>query len=174
MPVFLAALCLAAATDLKSRTISKGFLLIFMLLGILWRLFSKRPFSETLLAMLPGAVLLLFSRITAGEIGEGDGWFFVVSGLFLSWREAAVLFLSGLMLCGCSFLRPGPPAERTREKNGFRSCRSCFPAESGSFFHKGKESGTGLQRQLYDRGGTGASGDFSRSCLFAFSCVPGS
>ena len=34
MPVFLAALCLAAATDLKSRTISKGFLLIFMLLGI--------------------------------------------------------------------------------------------------------------------------------------------
>ena len=100
MPVFLAALCLAAATDLKSRTISRGFLLIFMLLGIRWRLFSKRPFSETLLAMLPGAVLLLFSRITAGEIGEGDGWFFVVSGLFLSWREAAVLFLSGLMLCG--------------------------------------------------------------------------
>ena len=100
MPVFLAALCLAAATDLKSRTISKGFLLIFMLLGILWWLFSQRPFSETLLAMLPGVVLLLFSRITAGEIGEGDGWFFVVSGLFLSWREAAVLFLSGLMLCG--------------------------------------------------------------------------
>ena len=100
MPVFLATLCLAAATDLKSRTISKGFLLIFMLLGILWRLFSERPFSETLLAMLPGAVLLFFSRITAGEIGEGDGWFFVVSGLFLNWREAAVLFLSGLMLCG--------------------------------------------------------------------------
>ena len=76
-----------------------------MLLGIFWRLFSERPFSETpfsetLLAMLPGAVLLLFSRITAGKIGEGDGWFFVVSGLFLSWREAAVLFLSGLMLCG--------------------------------------------------------------------------
>ena len=70
MPVFLAALCLAAATDLKSRTISKGFLLIFMLLGILWRLFSERPFSETLLAMLPGAMLLLFSRITAGEMGE--------------------------------------------------------------------------------------------------------
>ena len=92
MPVFLAALCLAAATDLKSRTISKEFLLIFMLLGILWRLFSERPFYETLLAMLPGAMLLLFSRITAGEIGEGDGWFFVVSGLFLSWREAAFLF----------------------------------------------------------------------------------
>ena len=54
-------------------------------------------------------------------------------------EEAAVLFLSGLMLCGgygLFVLAAGAAGGKDMRKKRLRSCRSCFPAESGSFFIK--------------------------------------
>lgn len=37
--------------------------------------------------MIPGIMLLLIGMLTRGLLGEGDGWFFIVSGFFLGWQE---------------------------------------------------------------------------------------
>ena len=47
-----------------------------------------------------GGILLFISRLIGGGIGEGDGWFFVVAGLFLSPGENGLLLLSGIFLSG--------------------------------------------------------------------------
>lgn len=51
-------------------------------------------------SMLPGAGLLVLSRVSRGSIGAGDGWFFLVSGLLLdaSWNLALLCY--AVMLCG--------------------------------------------------------------------------
>lgn len=46
-----------------------------------------------------GAVVLFLSKITEGAIGEGDGWFFVVSGLYLGAAANLLLLAGGFMLC---------------------------------------------------------------------------
>lgn len=44
-----------------------------------------------------GLVLLFVSHVTAGGLGAGDAWFFLVTGLYLSWTEN----LSLLCYSGC-------------------------------------------------------------------------
>lgn len=46
-----------------------------------------------------GIFLLILGQITDGGIGEGDGWFFIVTGFFLEPAENFMLFLSGLIFC---------------------------------------------------------------------------
>ena len=46
-----------------------------------------------------GIFLLILGQITDGGIGEGDGWFFIVTGFFLEPTENFMLFLSGLIFC---------------------------------------------------------------------------
>lgn len=46
-----------------------------------------------------GIVLLILSRAVQGAVGEGDGWFFVVTGLYVSWNVNLGLLCYGLMLC---------------------------------------------------------------------------
>ena len=50
--------------------------------------------------MIPGIMLLLIGMLTRGLLGEGDGWFFIVSGFFLGWQECVMLLISGQIFCG--------------------------------------------------------------------------
>ncbi len=45
-----------------------------------------------------GILLLVISRAARGAVGEGDGWFFVVSGLYVSWTVNLGLLCYGLVL----------------------------------------------------------------------------
>ena len=51
---------------------------------------------EQSLSLLPGLGLLGLSVVTGEKIGKGDGWFFLISGLYLEWRKI-LLFLMGTM-----------------------------------------------------------------------------
>lgn len=63
--------------------------------------FFLNVWQPYLAGVLPGAVLLLLSRLGVG-IGAGDGYFFLVSGLFLGlWRN--LFFLCGTVLCSGLF-----------------------------------------------------------------------
>lgn len=101
--VFLGILCCAAGMDLKRKELSIQFLLVVGCIGILRLMVmgvNGEVFKETLLASSIGVMILGISRMTGGGIGEGDGWFFLVLGLFLSPQESIWLFLSGVILCG--------------------------------------------------------------------------
>lgn len=54
---------------------------------------------ELFLDLLPGLLLLGFSAATKEAMGRGDGWFFLVSGVFLGFWKNIVLFAGGLFLC---------------------------------------------------------------------------
>ena len=49
--------------------------------------------------MLPGGILLGLSALTGEGIGKGDGWFFLVSGIYLGLWKNLILLWGSLMLC---------------------------------------------------------------------------
>ena len=55
-------------------------------------------FPEGIAGMLLGAVLLLVSRLTRGQIGNGDAFILMITGLFLGIRKNMELFFLGLLL----------------------------------------------------------------------------
>ena len=97
--IFLCFLILAAYQDLRMKSIESRLFWLFGFTGIGICLLEKRSLSEVMVSCGIGGILLLVSRWTRGGIGEGDGWFFVVSGLYLPGRANGVLFLCGLSLC---------------------------------------------------------------------------
>ena len=97
---FLIVLLYAAWQDVKCREISGRFLVIAGLLGGLFCFLTGRDLKMTGMSVLVGGALLLLHRITQGGIGDGDGWFFVVTGLYLTATENLLLLLSGIIFCG--------------------------------------------------------------------------
>ena len=54
---------------------------------------------DTAMAMAVGAGLLFLSRITKEAVGKGDGWFFLISGIYLGAVKNLVLLAGGLGIC---------------------------------------------------------------------------
>ena len=61
--------------------------------------FIAGQFKDTAMAMAVGGGLLLLSRITNEAVGKGDGWFFLVSGIYLGAVKNLVLLAGGLGVC---------------------------------------------------------------------------
>ena len=61
--------------------------------------FIAGQFKDTAMAMAGGGGLLLLSRITNEAVGKGDGWFFLVSGIYLGAVKNLVLLAGGLGVC---------------------------------------------------------------------------
>ena len=77
----------------------QGFLAAAGSLGAAVSLLSGRSVLGLLSSAAVGTFLLILGQITDGGIGEGDGWFFIVTGFFLEPAENFMLFLSGLIFC---------------------------------------------------------------------------
>lgn len=98
----------AAGMDLLKREIPCWLYWIFGVAGAAYRIISiSAPenggfisvLSRTAESLAVGLGLLLISRIAEGAVGEGDGWFFVVAGFYLSWKINLGLLCYGLFLC---------------------------------------------------------------------------
>ena len=92
MNLFFVFLGTAAWQDLRTRSISLEVLAGGAAVGIITCIWKERLPGEIVLAMIPGIMLLLIGMLTRGLLGEGDGWFFIVSGFFLGWQECVMLF----------------------------------------------------------------------------------
>lgn len=97
--VFLIILVCGVWQDMRYRSVSRSFLILSGAAGGLLYAASGYGWSRMLLSSAVGIVLLGLSILTDGGIGEGDGWFFVVTGLFLNPAENVILFLSGVVFC---------------------------------------------------------------------------
>lgn len=100
MNLFFVFLGTAAWQDLRTRSISLEVLAGGAAVGIITCIWKERLPGEIVLAMIPGITLLLIGMLTRGLLGEGDGWFFIVSGFFLGWQECVMLLISGQIFCG--------------------------------------------------------------------------
>lgn len=109
--IFAVFLFVCAWRDLKEKEIPVWILAAAATGGILWtagRLVcydwvdDKEKigwfFMQTV-SVLPGVLLFIISKLSRGAVGEGDGLFFAVSGLYIGfWNNVALLFY-GLLFC---------------------------------------------------------------------------
>lgn len=60
---------------------------------------TARYVIDTGKGMCLGGMLLLVSAVTREAVGKGDGWFFVISGLYLGFAKNLCLLCGGLLCC---------------------------------------------------------------------------
>lgn len=101
--VFLLA---AAWEDRREKAVSVRLFQLAGAAGVILAILQGDIGAERLLSCMVGVGLLLLSRLTGEAIGKGDGWFFVVSGLFLRSLLNLKLLFYGIFLNGivCSVI----------------------------------------------------------------------
>ena len=101
---------LAVYQDIRRKSVPFVLFLVFGILGGVMRFGMLcrewTGIGEVLSGLLLGVMLLGLSHLSGQALGEGDGWFFLVSACYLSAWENVTLFLGGLFLCAiaCLFL----------------------------------------------------------------------
>lgn len=84
--------------DLRYKKISIPIVLIYLGMGVLWRIaFCKADFLSILLGMALGVFLILVSKLCKGAIGMGDGILLIVTGCMLGIQKNFELFFGGLL-----------------------------------------------------------------------------
>ncbi|HBE86667.1 MAG TPA: pilus assembly protein CpaA [Lachnoclostridium sp.] len=90
----------AAWEDGREKAVSVWLFQAAGIAGLILALLQGDIGIERLLSCMIGVGLLLLSRLTGEAIGMGDGWFFVVSGLFLRTFLNLKLLIYGAFLNG--------------------------------------------------------------------------
>ena len=95
-------LYLCAREDYRNRKLWIPRFLVFGSIGIVEFFFQKPVGWCYMLAGVGiGLIILLFSHISRGMIGQGDGWLFCITGIYSSGnRNLALLMLSGWLCAG--------------------------------------------------------------------------
>ena len=129
--IFLIILGYAVWMDLRTKELSGTFLLGAACVGAVvlavWGPAGEN-WQETIFACGIGGILLFISRLIGGGIGEGDGWFFIVTGLFLDVSVNLILFLTGLGLCFVVSLPLAVKSTITRRKTALPFIPFLVPA----------------------------------------------
>ena len=99
-------LTLSAWHDLRERKIPVRLFCLFGAAGIVGLLCGwgeaepgAAMWVSFLTALLPGSLLLGLTLFTEGEIGAGDGCFFLVSACYLPLTTLLLLLAGGLLFC---------------------------------------------------------------------------
>lgn len=97
--IIFAFLTLFSVEDIKKRRINLLPVLIFLICGIIFQFVAgKLTFLEILGGASLGIFLLCVSRVTHEAMGYGDGFIFLVTGVFLGVWENFQLLLSSLLV----------------------------------------------------------------------------
>lgn len=100
--VFLA---VNAWTDYRKKEISLVITGIYAAAGIVFSIVSKRGFGDMMIPLVIGALFLLLSLISGGDLGMGDGWTLLALGMMIRTDEyISMIGLSMLLAAGVSVL----------------------------------------------------------------------
>lgn len=97
--VLLLALFVVSWSDYKTQLLDARQLILIGTIGILL-CGSWETLWQAISGALVGIGILFVAWCTRESIGFGDGWLFVVTGVFLGFKENAVLLLGTLILAG--------------------------------------------------------------------------
>lgn len=93
-------LYLCAREDCRTRAISAGWFVLFGGIGILCLFgFPAVSWQERLPGAGVGCVILLAAARKKSQIGAGDGWLFLVSGIYLGLRLTMTMLFLSTVLC---------------------------------------------------------------------------
>ncbi|MCR5118543.1 MAG: hypothetical protein K6B44_02845 [Lachnospiraceae bacterium] len=90
-------LFIGSISDIREKTVSSGYLLIYALgcVAVSVPGFDPHSFFP---GLLPGLFLLLFSRLSSGAIGEGDAYAVGFIGMTLGLYAAASVLMLALLI----------------------------------------------------------------------------
>lgn len=101
---FIIMICLLGAcsyTDIEKKEISLSFISVFLGIEIIYLIVFKRgSLWQQCSGIIVGVAVLVYSKMSKGAIGEGDGYLLVATGLMLGWRDNIVLLIGALILAG--------------------------------------------------------------------------
>jgi len=82
--IVLLMLVACSRQDILHRRILVKWLVYFAIAGgFCWIILIKQPITMLILAIIPGFVMLFFSFVSRGSIGQGDGILLMILGLYL-------------------------------------------------------------------------------------------
>ena len=93
---FLLFWCIAAWQDLRMKSVSLWVFIVFAIVALLIR---KGVSLDMVFSAGVGLILLGIGILFQGAVGEGDGMFFLVSGLYLPVIDNCLLLLYSLLFC---------------------------------------------------------------------------
>lgn len=89
--------------DLNRRSIALWVYIVYGVIAFLFKILlvwgDFTLWMEMGKSMAVGIIICMISRLTKGAVGEGDGWFFVVMGIYLGLWDNITLLLYGLLFC---------------------------------------------------------------------------
>ncbi len=89
----------SSVCDIRSKKIPIWLIIVFAVLGVLFTIFAPtHSFGDLAVGVGGGAVLIVVSIVTAGQIGMGDGLLFVVLGIFCGSSNIGLL-ICAMFLC---------------------------------------------------------------------------
>lgn len=92
-------LLILSAADIKHHKIPGYMILLTGLVGGISNLISRQVSAvDMLLGAMVGIIMLCLSIISQGAVGIGDGLLVCATGVYLGFKDNAVLFLLALML----------------------------------------------------------------------------
>ena len=92
-------LLLCSCQDIRKRKISAKLLAVFGLIGAVLALESEASWQIWAGRLLPGACMLLLSRLSGEAVGYGDGLAVFVCGLLLEPKRNIAMLLTGSFFC---------------------------------------------------------------------------
>lgn len=93
-------LAICSAEDLRRKQVHLNLILAFGIAGIVFHmLWQMQTIENVIFGMSVGGVLLLFSILTRGRIGAGDGILMVVTGIYLGLEQNLELLMCSLFIC---------------------------------------------------------------------------
>lgn len=98
--IFALFLVLAAWQDFQRKSVAVRLYLFFGLMAVILKLIAGHWGLIGFSGIGVGLILLAIGRLAGGAIGSGDGWFFVVGGIYLGLSDTIRLLMSGVFLCG--------------------------------------------------------------------------
>ena len=110
-------LFMQALLDASTGYVSVPLLLVQAAVGIGMNWGELQSGQIWVVCFFPGIVLLAFSVLSRERIGQGDGWLFLVLGLYLSAVQQAILLLCALFLASM-WIIPSFLMHRVDKENG--------------------------------------------------------
>lgn len=93
-------LTLLSVLDLKYKKVPISISIIATITGAILVVVSKTSLMETVIALAPGVIVLLFAIITKQAIGYGDGLAILVMGFFVTCQGILISIFVAITISG--------------------------------------------------------------------------
>lgn len=96
--VLLILLLYSAYTDIKTKEIMMVPVYACILMGLLRLATNNSEWLKVIYGLIPGMLMLLFSFVSKGAIGEGDAYLFVAVGMLQGFRMAMDVMIISFLI----------------------------------------------------------------------------